>query len=145
MVATTRAATRWMLKQLGLAEAAPAQVAAQVSGKTFAAYGLTAMLAEVYSDSVYHALVDVVPDLHPWQMRKVPQGYWVGEHARQHAHDATRWMLQQLGLADASYDTVRARVRWQDFVDYGLRNVPRLYGTTEAALRAFYAATASPS
>lgn len=140
-----RAATHWMLQQLGLAEAAPAQVAALVSGKTFAAYGLTAMLAEVYGDSVYHALVDVVLDLHPWQMRKVPQGYWVGEHAWQHAHDATRWLLQQLGLADASYDTVRARLRWQDFVDYGLRNVPRLYGTTEAALRAFYAATESPS
>ena len=72
-------------------------------------------------------------------------GYWVGEHARQHARDATRWLLKQLGLADASYDTVRARVRWQDFIDYGLRNVPRLYGTTEAALRAFYAATESPS
>ena len=130
-----REATRWLLARLGLTDAAPEQIGAQISSKTFAAHGLTAMLAEVYDDSVYRALADVVPDLQPWQMRKAPQGYWVGEHVRQHAREATRWLLRQLGLADASYDTVRARVRWQDFVDHGLRKVPRLYGTTEAALR----------
>ena len=128
-------ATRWMLEQMGLSDAPSATIGRQVSMKTFETHGLGGMLMCVYGCNVYAALHCVLPDLHPWQMRTVPQGYWRGQAGKQHAREALRWLLEQRGLADAPWDEVRRQISWQVLIDAGLRMIPRMYGTTEAALR----------
>ena len=133
-------ATRWMLAQMGLSDAPSAVIARQISLKTFELHGLGGMLVCVYGGNVYAALHELMPDLHPWQMRTAPQGYWRGPDGKQHAREALRWLLAQRGLVDAPLDEVRRQITWQVLVDSGLRMIPRMYGTTEAALRDMFEA-----
>jgi len=97
-----RSATRWLIAQLGLTTADPEDVARRVTFDTFAAHDLSGMLSKVYRDSPYAALVDVYPNLHPWQMGRVPRNYWSGARGREHAQAATRWLVTQLGLTAAT-------------------------------------------
>lgn len=103
-------ATRWLITQLGLATAPPGEVARHIILETFATYGLSGMLSKVYRDSPYAALADIYPDLHPWEMARVPREYWVGALGREHARAAIRWLIAQLGLAAAPPAEVLARI-----------------------------------
>ncbi len=67
-------------------------------------------LADVYRNSPYEALLPHFPDLHPWEMSKVPQGYWKGPDGREHAREAIRWLLERVG----------GHPSYQDFCSHGL-------------------------
>jgi len=105
-----RAATRWMITQIGLAEAEPGEVARHVTSETFKVHGLTGMLSRVYRDSPYSALKDVYPELKPRQMARVPRNYGLGAKGREYARAATSWIIKQLQLQDADPATVTALI-----------------------------------
>ncbi len=115
-----QAATRWLLGQVGLIAAAPAQIGATVDYTTFARWGLDGMLDVVYGHSPYAALVAVVPDLQPWQMAEVPAGYWQGAAGRDHAQAATRWLLEQQGLGGPAPVLVASALTQDAFSQAGL-------------------------
>ena len=115
-----RAAVQVMLDACGLRNASEADIARVVTSQTFNAYGLMGILKAVYNWSAYAALVDLYPTLRPWQMVSAPQAYWTGEQGREHGREAMRWMIEQIGFADASAEQVAQEVTGATFRCYGL-------------------------
>ncbi|HMA36918.1 MAG TPA: hypothetical protein VKY74_20860 [Chloroflexia bacterium] len=115
-----RRATRWLLARLGLLGRPPAEIAAALNAPLFTAHGLSGMLQIVYNNSPYAALVDLDPAIQPWQMGMAPAGYWQGPIGQEHARTATRWLLEQLGLATADPHHIGAQVDLDTFATWGL-------------------------
>ena len=116
-----RAATRWLIGQLGLVNAEPAEVAAVVDQSTFDRAGLRGMLEIVYGDSPYAALTELYPGLYPWQMTGGSTvAYWGGKSGRDHARAATQWMVARMGLAEAAPMELARQVTGRTFEAYGL-------------------------
>lgn len=140
--ARAREDVREMIEAMGLSHAAPADVAKMVSKQTFKDYGAYSTLQHVYHGSPYAALLDLYPDLKPWQMRHVPMSYWLGPDGRERAREATSWMLSQLGLLNAPPRELAARVDFFTFARFGLRGMlDRVYGNSPyEALRDVYPA-----
>ncbi|MBF6611614.1 MAG: hypothetical protein IVW55_00615 [Chloroflexi bacterium] len=114
-------ALRWMLGELGLQKAPPAEVASVFDQPVFVRMGLSGMLGIVYRNSPYAALSDLFPELRPWQMKNgVPMGYWQGDEERQHAREATIWLLEQYGLQDEDPTDLAAVVAEDMFTRHGL-------------------------
>ena len=111
-----RAATRKLLADLGLAQATTDEIAAaNLTRRHFEHHGLTAMVNIVYGGVAYDALVDLYPDLRPWQMGKAPAKFWSGPEGRTHAREAMRWLLDRLGLAQAPEEVIYERVTYETF------------------------------
>lgn len=116
-----RNAIRWMLVQLGLEEASPAEVAEKVTQDVFIRFGLQGMLASVYGSSRFAALSDILPDLWPWQMgAKVPQGYWLRPGARDRAREALQWLLKAAELANGKPEDIARHFTKELFSRFGL-------------------------
>src|SRR5207248_1212340 len=116
-----REALHWVVEQVGLHKAPPAKVADVVDQALFIRMGLSGMMGIVYGNSPYAALSDIFPDLRPWQMRNgVPKDYWQGDEGRQHAREATRWLLEQYGLQDEDPNELAAVVEEETFIKHGL-------------------------
>lgn len=114
-------ALRWMLGELGLHKAPPAEVANVIDQPVFIRVRLGGMLGIVYRNSPYAALSDIFSDLRPWQMKNgVPMGYWQGDEGRQHAREATLWMLEQYGLQDEDPTDLAVVVEEEMFSRHGL-------------------------
>lgn len=91
-------ATRHMLAEMDLLESDPTEIAQVVDASAFERAGLSTMLAQVYGGSAYRALKALFPDLLPWQMARTPRDFWQGEEGREHAREATLWMLSSLDI-----------------------------------------------
>ncbi len=116
-----REAMRWMIGELGLQRASPAEVASSVDQALFIRMGLRGMFGIVYGSSPYAALSDLFPTLRPWQMRgNTPMRYWQGEAGREHAREATRWMLEQYGLENEDPTELASVIEEDMFTRQGL-------------------------
>jgi hypothetical protein len=131
-----QAATRWLLRQVGLADAPPARIGVTLDYATFARWGLDGMLDVVYGHSLYAALADVVPDLQPWHMAEVPVGYWQGAMGHEHARAATRWLLAQRRLCDQVPEQIAVALTQDHFNQAGLGGMLQVVygGSAYAAL-----------
>lgn len=79
------------------------------------------MINVVYGGSPFAALTNLFPELVPWQMgSRVPQGFWQGAPGREHAQAATRWLLEQVGLAQEPPPTIAALLDLGTFEQWGL-------------------------
>ncbi len=122
--ASTRAATRKLLAELGLAQATTDEIAAaRLTRRHFEQRGLAAMLNIVYRSVAYNALADLYPDLQPWQMGKAPATFWSGPEGRIHAREAMGWLLDRLSLAQAPEEVIYERITYETFRTYHLTAV----------------------
>lgn len=137
-----RAEIEGMLRELGLWGLPPGAVAQQIRKSTFKEHGLYSLIQHSFNGSPYAALKEVYPDLEPWQMGHVPMTYWMGKKGHEHARQATRWLIAQMGLASVPWRDVAQRVDFYSFGQYGLRGMlDRVYGGSPyAALRDVYPA-----
>ncbi|MEO8285019.1 MAG: hypothetical protein ABI670_01120 [Chloroflexota bacterium] len=126
-----------MIAEMGLAHASPGEVASKVRKRTFREHDVYSTLQHIYNGSPYAALKDIYPDLRPWQMAHVPMSYWMDDEGREHAREATRWLIGQLDLGDASPQDIAQQVDTYVFDRYALRGMlQRVYrGSPYEALR----------
>lgn len=116
-IENAKSATRWLVAELGYDLE---EIPIGLTSKDFQENGLYGMLSNIYGGSVQKALEDAFPkqDFKPWQFQRVPNRYWEGEMGREHARDATRWLVEdRLDL-----DPMRApgRLERRDFRGNGL-------------------------
>ncbi len=133
--AHARATTRKLLEELGLEQATTDEIAAaQLTRRHFEHHGLAAMLNTVYGALAYNALVDLYPDLRPWQMRQAPSNYWSGPEGRIHAREAVAWLLDRLGLAGSPAEAIYVQATYDAFRAYHLTGVlSKVYGNCVGA------------
>lgn len=75
-------------------------------------------LLTYYNKSVYTALKDAGYNIHPWERKKVPAGFWKKKRNRV---AATRWLVAKKGGNPR-------KVGYWDFVDAGLRGIITITG-----------------
>lgn len=97
-----------MIEALGLADAAPGEIGARVRRQHFIDHGLQGMLASVFNNRVLDALRTYNPAITEDDRPKHSQRYWRGTAGREHARAATRKLLAELGLAQATTDEIAA-------------------------------------
>jgi len=119
--ARAAAALRWLLAQYSLSPTDPDRVAACLTRAVLADQGLEAMLDQVYAGNLYHALITVVPDLHPWQIvGGVPADYWEGAAGQQRAATAMGWVLDRLALWNSAAPLLAEQVTPTVMQNWGL-------------------------
>ena len=110
-----------MIEALGLADASPAEIGARVRKQHFVEHGLQGLLASVFNNRVLDALRSYNPAITEDDRPKHSQRYWQGPAGREHARAATRKLLAELGLAQATTDQiVAAQLTRTHFEHYGL-------------------------
>ncbi|MEO8287105.1 MAG: hypothetical protein ABI670_11795 [Chloroflexota bacterium] len=129
-----------MIQEMGLGDASPGEIASKVTKETFKEHGLYSLLQHKLSGSPYRALRVVFPGLREWEMKHVPQGFWQGESGREHGRDATRWLIEKVGLSGATPQEIARDINFFTFAENGLRGMlDRVYGgSPHAALVDLY-------
>jgi hypothetical protein len=97
-----------MIAALGLADASPGEIGASVRKQHFVEHGLQGMLASVFHNRVLDALQAYDPAITIDDRSQRPHDYWQGETGRAHGRAATRKLLAELGLAQATTDEIAA-------------------------------------
>lgn len=139
-IAEARRDIAQMIAEMGLSNATPGEVAQKVTKETFKEHGLYGTLQHIFNGSPYAALKTVYPELEPWEMKHVPMSFWMGDEGREHAREATRWLITKVGLSGLEPVDVANQVDYYTFEKAHLKGMLyRVYnGSPYAALADIY-------
>lgn len=90
-------AVRWLVEEkLKIQEE---EVPSKIKKSTFEGYRLGGMLSICFDNSPYDAVNHAYPNkFKPWEF-KSPNSYWQGDEGRNHATEATKWLIEEkLGI-----------------------------------------------
>ncbi len=89
----------------------------EIISKDFVKFGLARMLRD---HKVYELLRMIKPDLKPWQLTRVPEGYWDDP---EHVKEAVKWLVDEMAKEGKPVKDITA----QDFESMGLTRLVHKY------------------
>ncbi|QST02850.1 DUF4046 domain-containing protein (plasmid) [Pontibacillus sp. ALD_SL1] len=97
---------------------------------------LSGLLRYVYGDDFERLMKDAYPDLHPWELKRVPKSFWKNEA---NCIEATRWLIEEHLLWNE--EDVKNRFNKNIFYDNGFTGLLKWgwNGDTMRAIQTVYA------